>query len=57
MAQSETPVVEARSKIEDLRELAQNLYDMSEDFPALNRNLKRILASVTMLEINLEDGS
>lgn len=57
MPQSELPVVEARAKTEDLRELAQKLYDMSEDFPALNRNLKRILASIAMLQINLEEVS
>ncbi len=42
------------SKVEDLHRLANELYDESEDFPAVNRNLKRILASVQMLKINLE---
>jgi hypothetical protein len=42
------------SKVEDLHRLANELYDESEDFPAVNRNLKRILASVQMLRINLE---
>ncbi len=44
-----------RIKIRDLRTLADDLCASSEDFPALNRNLKRILASVKMLEINTEE--
>ncbi len=39
--------------VEDLSRMAQVLYDKSEDWPALNRNTKRILASVEMLRINL----
>ena len=42
------------SKVEDLYRLANELYDESEDFPAVNRNVKRILASAEMLRINLE---
>jgi hypothetical protein len=42
------------SKVENLQRLANELYDESEDFPAVNRNVKRILASVQMLKINLE---
>jgi len=42
------------SKVENLHRLANELYDESEDFPAVNRNVKRILASVQMLKINLE---
>ncbi|MBI5249509.1 MAG: hypothetical protein HY912_08445 [Desulfomonile tiedjei] len=39
--------------VEDLCRLAQVLYDRSQDWPALNRNSRRILASVEMLKINL----
>ncbi len=46
-----------RSMVEELGKLAQQVYTESEDFPAINRNAKRILASVTMLQINLEDWS
>ncbi|MBM3299924.1 MAG: hypothetical protein FJY85_08220 [Deltaproteobacteria bacterium] len=42
------------SKVEEIRLLAQDLYDSSEDFPAVNRNAKRILAATQMLRINLE---
>jgi hypothetical protein len=42
------------SKVEDLHRLANELYDESKDFPAVNRNVKRILASAEMLRINLE---
>ncbi len=42
------------SKVEELYRLANELYDESEDFPAVNRNVKRILASAEMLRINLE---
>ena len=47
---------EISSKVEDLHRLAQEIYKGSEDMPAINRNVKRILASVAMLQINLEDG-
>lgn len=42
--------------VEDLSRLAQLLYDKSEDWPALNRNSKRILASIEMLKIGLGKG-
>lgn len=48
-----TEVKQLASIVEDLCRLAQILYDRSEDWPALNRNSKRILASVEMLKINL----
>jgi hypothetical protein len=44
------------SSVEQLRQLCQELYDNSQDFPALNRNAKRILASTEMLRINLEES-
>lgn len=49
------PLQEISSKVQELHKLAQALYDMSDDFPAVNRNLKRILASLEMLRINLEE--
>jgi hypothetical protein len=42
--------------IGDLRDTAEELDGVSHSFPALNRNTKRILASVRMLEINLPDS-
>ncbi len=47
---------ETREKVKDLVHLAQQLYYYSEDFPAVNRNAKRILASLEMLTINLEEA-
>jgi len=44
-------------KVDALRKLAEEIYSGSEDFPAVNRNVKRILASIEMLKINLETGS
>ncbi|HTY25684.1 MAG TPA: hypothetical protein VMC85_21320 [Desulfomonilaceae bacterium] len=44
------------STVEQLRQLCQELYDNSEDFPAVNRNAKRILASAEMLRVNLEES-
>jgi hypothetical protein len=41
-------------KIQELDQLAQELLQSSESFPAINRNCKRILASVKMLKINTE---
>jgi hypothetical protein len=41
--------------IGNLRNTAEELVGVSHSFPALNRNTKRILASVKMLEINLPD--
>jgi hypothetical protein len=43
------------SSVEQIRQLCQELYDNTEDFPALNRNAKRVLASTEMLRINLEE--
>ena len=43
------------AKIESLKKTALELRDMGEDFPALYRNARRILAGVKMLEINVSD--
>jgi hypothetical protein len=42
-------------KIASLKKTAEELRDLGEDFPALYRNTRRILAGVRMLEINLSD--
>lgn len=46
---------EVAEKIETLKKTAQELTDLGEDFPALYRNARRILAGVKMLEINVSD--
>lgn len=51
----ETDLREIRHKIKSLRQTAEELKKMGEDFPALYRNTSRILASVKMLELNLPD--
>ena len=43
-------------KIVDLKNTATFLETRTADFPALHQNIKRILASVKMLELNLSDG-
>jgi len=44
-----------RNAVDALASIARQLYEASEDFPAVNRNIKRVLASVEMLKINLEE--
>lgn len=44
---------EMRSQVEELGRIAGNLYESSENFPAVNRNAKRILAAIEMLRLNL----
>ncbi|MEW6111471.1 MAG: hypothetical protein AB1473_16335 [Thermodesulfobacteriota bacterium] len=48
-------LAQMRKTVETLAALAQQLCEASEDFPAVNRNSKRVLASVQMLKINLEE--
>ncbi len=43
-----------RKAVETLTTITRQLYEASEDFPAVNRNSKRVLASLEMLRINLE---
>jgi len=43
------------TKIQLLKQAAEELNQIGEDFPALARNTVRILASVKMLEINVSD--
>ncbi len=43
-------------KIADLKNTAMFLQARTGDFPGLHQNIKRILASVKMLELNLSDA-
>ena len=54
--QPEAYVREISPRVEQLHKLAEDLYKSSEDFPAVNRNIKRILASIEMLRLNLEEA-
>ncbi len=42
-------------EISKLKKTAEKLKDMGNDFPAVERNLRRILASIKMLELNVSD--
>jgi hypothetical protein len=46
---------EIHSKIQGIKEAAGELKQMAGEFPALERNTARILASIKMLEINVSD--
>ena len=46
---------ELDSKIQSMKKTAEKLKAMGEDFPALYRNISRILASIKMLEMNISD--
>jgi hypothetical protein len=46
---------EMADKIASLKKAAEELRDLGEDFPALYRNTRRILAGIKMLEINISD--
>jgi hypothetical protein len=50
------PVDNMREAVQNLTVLALRLYESSGEFPAVNRNSKRILASLEMLRINLEEA-
>ena len=43
------------AKIQLMKQAAEELNQLGENFPALARNAVRILASVKMLEINVSD--
>ncbi len=43
--------------VENIENMTLQLYKDSDEFPAINRNCKRILASAKMLKLNLEQGS
>jgi hypothetical protein len=42
-------------EISKLKKTAVKLSEMGNDFPAVERNLRRILASIKMLELNVSD--
>lgn len=42
-------------QIETMKKAAENLSRYGESFPALDKNTRRILASIKMLEINVSD--
>jgi hypothetical protein len=52
---SRIDVTEINAKIQLMKQTAEELKRIGEDFPALARNTVRILASIKMLEINVSD--
>jgi len=46
---------ELDGKIQTMKKTAEELKKMGEDFPALYRNVSRLLASIKMLELNVSD--
>jgi len=46
---------ELDTKIQSMKKTAEELKRMGEDFPALYRNVSRVLASIKMLELNVSD--
>ena len=46
---------ELDGKIQTMKKTAEELKKMGEDFPALYRNVSRVLASIKMLELNVSD--
>lgn len=42
-------------KIQSMKKTAEELKQMGEEFPALYRNISRVLASIKMLELNISD--
>ncbi|MEW6377474.1 MAG: hypothetical protein AB1502_17000 [Thermodesulfobacteriota bacterium] len=43
------------TRVKAIRKASQELKELSGEFPAVDRNAERILASVKMLEINVSD--
>lgn len=52
---SETDLTKIGEKVLRLKETAEDLDGLSNDFPAVQRNIKRIMASIKMIEINTVD--
>ena len=46
---------EIDKKIQLLKQTAEELKQMAPEFPAIQKNSNRILASIKMLEINISD--
>ncbi len=46
---------EIDSRIRSMKKEAEELKVMGDEFPALSKNVSRILANIKMLEINISD--
>ena len=52
---SETDLQVMIRKVLSLKETAEDINGLSKDFPAVQRNIHRVMASIKMLEINTVD--
>ena len=52
---SEIDLQEMIRKVLSLRDMAEDINGLSKDFPAVQRNIHRVMASIKMLEINTVD--
>ena len=52
---SEIDLQEMIQKVLTLKDMAEEINGLSEDFPAVRRNIQRVMASIKMLEINTVD--
>ena len=55
MTANNVDIIKMAEKISSIKQLANDLKDMSGGIQAVDRNVNRILASVKMLEINISD--
>ena len=51
----QTELVEMDDKIQIMKKVALELQTMADQFPAVSRNLSRLLSSIKMLELNVSD--
>ena len=51
----QTELVEMDNKIQTMKKAALELQDMANQFPAVSRNVSRVLSSIKMLEMNVSD--
>jgi hypothetical protein len=55
MKENQYDLQEMNTLIQVMKKTAQTLHVQAASFPAVQKNITRILASITMLEINISD--
>ena len=53
MTTQEIKLKDLERKVQLMRQTAEELKEMVDNFPALDRNLSRMLATIKMLELNI----
>ncbi len=53
MTMQEINLKDLEQKVQLMRQTAEELKEMADNFPALDRNLSRMLATIKMLELNI----